>query len=285
MAIETLMQIIANGLVRSGVYTLVALGLTLVLSMMNIVNFAHGQFYMLGAFAMYYIAGVLKINFVLAIFAAMVFVGIFGILVERLTFRKVRGQLLQGLIVALSLGMLIETGAHLIFGPDEKGVAPPLPGRINIFGAVVSYEKVILIIACALLTLGLSLLVFKTKFGRSLRAVAQDEEAALMLGINVNRESALVFGLGCAIAAAAGGLMAPILFVSPFMGMEMMIKALAVIILGGMGSFGGVVLGALLLGFVESFGLTYLGYGTNLVSFGLIVLILLVKPTGFMGHE
>ena len=285
MAIETLMQIIANGLVRSGVYTLVALGLTLVLSMMNIVNFAHGQFYMLGAFAVYYIAGMLKINFVLSIFAAIVFVGIFGMIVERLTFRKIRGQLLQGLIVAISLGILLETGAHLIFGPDEKGVAPPIPGRINLFGAVVSNEKVILIIISALLTLALSLLVFKTKFGRSLRAVAQDEEAALMLGINVNRESALAFGLGCAIAAAAGGLMAPILFVSPFMGSEMLIKALAVIILGGMGSFGGVVLGALLLGFVESFGLTYLGYGTNLVSFGLIVLVLLVRPTGFMGHE
>ena len=94
MAIETLMQIIANGLVRSGVYTLVALGLTLVLSMMNIVNFAHGQFYMLGAFAVYYIAGMLKINFVLSIFAAIVFVGIFGMIVERLTFRKIRGQLL-----------------------------------------------------------------------------------------------------------------------------------------------------------------------------------------------
>ena len=96
--------------------------------------------------------------------------------------------------------------------------------------------------------------------------------------------AALAFGLGCAIAAAAGGLIAPILFVSPFMGMEMLIKALAVIILGGMGSFGGVVLGGLLLGFVESFGLTYLGYGANLLSFGIIVLVLLIRPTGFFGH-
>ncbi|MFC1825046.1 branched-chain amino acid ABC transporter permease [Thermodesulfobacteriota bacterium] len=284
MAIETLMQIIANGLVRGGVYILVALGLTLVLSIMNIVNFAHGQFYMLGAFVVYYLASILHVNFVMAIVAAMLVVGVFAMLVERLTFRHLRGQFLQGLIIAISLSWLIETGALLFFGPDEKGVAPPIPGKLNIFGAVVSNEKMILVVVCALLTVGLSLLVFKTKFGRAVRAIAQDEEAALMLGISVDRISALAFGLGCAIAAAAGGLIAPVLFVSPFMGMEMLIKALAVIILGGMGSFGGVVLGGLLLGFVESFGLTYLGYGANLLSFGIIVLVLLVRPTGFFGH-
>jgi branched-chain amino acid transport system permease protein len=285
MALETFMQILANGLVRGGVYILVALGLTLVMSIMNIVNFAHGQFYMLGAFVLYYLSVLYHVNFVVAIVAAMVIVGIFGMLVERLTFRHVRGQLLQGLIVAISLAWLLETGAHLIFGPEEKGVAAPLPGKVSFLGAVISNEKITLVVVCALLTIGLSLLVFTTKFGRAMRAVAQDEEAALMLGISVNRVSSLAFGLGCAIAAAAGGLIAPILFVSPFMGTEMLIKALAVIILGGMGSFGGVVLGGFLLGFVESFGLTYLGYGANLISFAIIVLVLLIRPEGFFGHS
>jgi len=285
MAIDTLMQILFNALVRSGVYILVALGLTLVLSMMNIVNFAHGHFYMLGAFAVYYLAAVYKLNFGVAVVGAMVLVGVFSILVERLTFSRVRGQLLQGLIVALGVAWLLEASAHLVFGPDEKGVPSPFPGQFKLLGAVISNDKVVLIAVCAALTIGLSLLVFKTKFGRALRAVAQDEEAASMLGINPGRVSYQVFCLGCALAAAAGGLMAPILFVSPFMGMEMLIKALAVIIIGGMGSFAGVVLGALLLGFVESFGLTYVGYGTNLLSFGLIVAVLILKPTGFMGHE
>jgi branched-chain amino acid transport system permease protein len=285
MALETLMQILANGLVRGGVYILVALGLTLVLSIMNIVNFAHGQFYMLGAFVLYYLTTLYHVNFIIAIIAAMVIVGLFGMLVERMTFRRVRGQLLQGFIIAISLVWLLETIAHLVFGPDEKGVSSPLPGKVIFLGAVISNEKIILVVVCALLTVGLSLLVFYTKFGRAVRAVAQDEEAALMLGINVDWVSSVAFGLGCALAAAAGGLIAPILFVSPFMGLDMLIKALAVIILGGMGSFPGVVIGGLLLGFVESFGLTYLGYGANLISFGLIVFVLLVKPTGFLGHE
>ncbi len=284
MELETIMQIIANGLVRGGIYITVALGLTLVMSIMNIVNFAHGQFYMLGAFVVYYLTTVLHLNFVISIAGAMLIVGVFGIIVERLTFKRVRGDLLQGLIIAIGLSMLIETGASLIFGPDEKGVASPMPGTANLLGAVISYDKLTLMLICAVLTLALAWLTFKSKFGRAIRAVAQDEEAATALGINVNLMSAATFGIGCAVAGAAGGLVAPVLFVSPFMGGEMLTKALAVIILGGMGSFGGVVLGGLLLGFVESFGLTFLGYAANLLSFAIIVLVLLVKPTGFMGH-
>jgi branched-chain amino acid transport system permease protein len=284
MELDTIMQIIANGLVRGGVYILVALGLTLVMSIMNIVNFAHGQFYMLGAFVVYYLTTALHLNFATSIAGAMLIVGVFGMIVERLTFRKVRGDLLQGLIIAIGLSMLFESGASLLFGPDEKGVASPMPGTANLLGAIVSFDKLVLMVSCTILTLALGWLTFKSKFGRAIRAVAQDEEAAMALGININLVSAITFGIGSAVAGAAGGLIAPVLFVSPFMGGEMLTKALAVIILGGMGSFGGVVLGGLFLGFVESFGLTFIGYAANLLSFAIIVLVLLVKPTGFMGY-
>lgn len=284
MPSELLMQAAVNGLERAGIYILVALGLTLVLSIMNIVNFAHGHFYMLGAFAIYYFYGQFHINYIVAIVLAMLTVGIFGIVLEKLTFSRVRGQLLQGLIVAIGLVWLIEKGAQLIFGPDEKGVAPPIAGTIDVAGAVISIEKLIVVGACILLTLGLYALIFWTKMGRSVRAVAEDREAALMQGISVGRVSALTFGLGCALAAAAGGLVAPIYFVSPFIGMEPLLKALAVIVMGGMGSITGVVAGGLLLGFVESFGLTFVGYGANLIAFIIVIFILLVRPQGFFGR-
>lgn len=284
MPTELLMQAGVNGLERAGIYILVALGLTLVLSIMNIVNFAHGHFYMLGAFAIYYFYAQFHINYVVALVLAVLTVGVFGIILEKLTFSRVRGQLLQGLIVAIALVWLIEKAAHLIFGPDEKGVAPPIAGTIDFAGAVISKEKLVVVGACILLTLGLYALIFWTKMGRSIRAVAEDREAALMQGISVGRVSALAFGLGCALAAAGGGLVAPIYFVSPFIGMEPLLKGLAVIVMGGMGSITGVVAGGLLLGFIESFGLTFLGYAANLIAFVFIIFILLVRPQGFFGR-
>jgi len=284
MAVDVVVQVLINGLQRGGVYILVALGMTLVLSIMNIVNFAHGQFYMLGAFVVYYVATLFKINFFVALVISMLVLALFGILVERFTFREVRGQLLQGLMVSIGLGGLFETGAQLLFGADEKGVISPAPGKINFLGAVITGEKLIAIGSCALLTILLYILVFQTKLGRAVRAVAEDREAAAMQGISIDRMNALAFAIGCALAAAAGGLVAPILFVSPYIGADSMVKALAVIIMGGMGSITGCVVGGILLGLIESIGLTYVGYASNIIVFVIIVLVLLFKPTGFFGR-
>jgi branched-chain amino acid transport system permease protein len=284
MPLDMLMQVFVNGLQRGGIYILVALGMTLVLSIMNIVNFAHGQFYMLGAFVVYYLAAVFHVNFFVALIVSMIVIALFGIFIERITFKKVRGQLLQGLMVSIGLGTLIETGGQIVFGSDEKGVSSPVTGTVNFAGASITAEKLMAIGVCALLTIVLYIFVFMTKLGRAIRAVAEDREAAAMQGISIDRMNALAFAIGCALAAAAGGLVAPILFVSPFIGIESMIKALAVIIMGGMGSITGCVVGGIILGLIESLGLTFLGYGANLIVFAIIVLVLLIKPTGFFGR-
>ena len=283
---ETIWQGIFNGLVMGWIYVLVALGLTIVFSIMGIVQFAHGEIYMLGAYCTYWIAVVLGLNVFIALLLAALIMGLVGVILERLLFRRFRGQIEGSIIVAIGLILLLQTIAAIGFGTQDKWIPTTIAGTLNIWNIKIPWERALSVITGIILVLALFLFIRKTKMGQAMIATSQDIEAAILQGIDVNRVSMVSMAIGCALAAIAGSLMGAIFGVQPVMGSYAMEKGIAVIILGGLGSIWGAVIGGLLLGLID--GLVPLGSNTtvaSIIGFSLIVLILIVKPQGFLGHE
>ena len=283
---ETIWQGIFNGLVMGWIYVLVALGLTIVFSIMGIVQFAHGEIYMLGAYCTYWIAVVLGLNVFIALLLSALIMGFVGIILERLLFRQFRGQIEGSIIVAIGLILLLQTIAAIGFGTQDKWIPTTIAGALNIWNIKIPWERALSVITGIILVLALFLFIRKTKMGQAMVATSQDIEAATLQGIDVNRVSRVSMAIGCALAAIAGSLMGAVFGVQPVMGSYAMEKGIAVIILGGLGSIWGAVIGGLLLGLID--GLVPLGANTtvaSIIGFSLIVLILIVKPQGFLGHE
>ena len=283
---ETILQGIFNGLVMGWIYVLVALGLTIVFSIMGIVQFAHGEIYMLGAYCTYWIAVVLGLNVFVALLLAALLMALAGIILEKLLFRRFRGQIEGSIIIAIGLILLLQTIAAIGFGTQDKWIPTMIPGVLDIGNIKIPWERALSVIIGMILVLVLFLFIRGTKMGQAMIATSQDVEAATLQGINVNRVSMVSMAIGCALAAIAGGLMGAIFGVQPVMGSYAMEKGIAVIILGGLGSIWGAVIGGLLLGLID--GLVPLGANTtvaSIIGFSIIVLILIVKPQGFLGHE
>lgn len=281
-----LFQVVLNSLVLGLTYVLMASGLTLVFGIMRIVNFAHGQMYMLGAYALYYAYNYLHINYFLSILISATLIGFFGILIERAVIRPfIKGPIIPILSMILGVMTLLDGLAAIVFGDQDEAVQSPFSGEIIHLGPVtLSLERIVIIITGMLIILGLYWFIFRTKEGKAIRAMGQDRHAATLQGISVNRVSTLVMGIGCALAAAAGSIIAPIFVINPFIGHTPLFKALIVITLGGMGSIWGALLGGLILGFIEGFGYTYGGMATEMFGFFLVMAILLIRPRGLFGE-
>jgi branched-chain amino acid transport system permease protein len=257
--------------------------LTLIFSIMGIINFAHGEFYMLGGFAAYYLAQVAGMNYIAMLAVTFLAVCAFGFCLERLLFEPLRAQPLSGFIASLGLLLVLQAGVSILFGVTDKRVDSPFPGILHGYGLVISRERLFVMMASAVLIALLYCFLRWSKQGLALRAAAQEWEAAAVLGINVNRISGLAFGMGCALAAAAGALLAPVFYVTPTMGAQPLVKAFIIVIIGGMGSLPGAVAGGALLGLVESIGPMFFSAATvDLLGFGAIVVLLLVRPTGLV---
>ncbi|HWP74093.1 MAG TPA: branched-chain amino acid ABC transporter permease [Methylomirabilota bacterium] len=284
MPIELLIQALLNGFGLAVVYILVALGLTLIFSILEVINFAHGEFYMLGGFAAYYLSAVGGLNYVATLVLAMLLVGLAGVVAERLVFRHLRGKTLNAFIVSLGLLWVLQATAQLSFGVLDKSVPSAVSGIVRLGGVIVSRERMFVILTAVALIVGLHLFLKFTRTGQAMRAVAQDAEAAALQGVNIELTSALGFGIGCALAGAAGALLAPIFAVSPTMGALPVVKAFIIIIVGGMGSLPGAVLGGLLLGAVEGVGTLFMSSAAvNILGFLMVIAILLLRPRGLLG--
>ncbi len=284
MTFETLLQPLIYGLQIGVTYVLLALGLTVIFSIMNIVNLAHGEFYMLGAFTVFYVTGLLKVNYFVALAISIVVVAAIGLFFERIFFRPARGEVVPTVIVGIGLMWLLQTVAQLVFGAQPRGMKEVFQGGVSFLHVNLSGSRVAAGITSVLLVAGVYLFVYGTKQGKALQAVAQDREAAMLLGIDVGKVGRIGFGLGCGLAGVAGGIMAPIFFVEPTMGTTTLIKSMSIIILGGVGSIPGAALGGLILGIVESYGQTFLGYTATTFPFLIILLVLIFKRTGLMGR-
>jgi branched-chain amino acid transport system permease protein len=284
MTLEILLQPLVYGLQIGVTYILLALGLTVIFSIMNVINLAHGEFYMLGAFTVFYMNGLLKVNYFVALLLSVVVVAGVGMFFERIFFRPARGQVVPTVIVGIGLMWLLQTAAQLVFGAQPRGMKEAFQGSVSFLNINLSDSRIVAGIISILLVVAVYLFIYKTKQGKAIQAVAQDREAAMSLGIDVGKVGTIGFGLGCGLAGAAGGIMAPIFFVEPTMGTTTLIKSLSVIVLGGVGSIPGAALGGLILGIVESYGQTFLGYSATTFPFLIILLILIFKRTGLMGR-
>ena len=281
-----LAQALLNGLVIGAMYMLMAVGFTLVFGIMRVVNFAHGEFYMLGAFTGFFTYVYWEIPFVACLVIAALIVGILGMLVERTLIQPFRSDEMSGMIATLAISVIIQNGAVLLWGPVPRAMPDIVTGTLAIGPFSFPWSRLVVIAAAALIFVVFWLFMQRTRLGRAMRAVAQDTEAALIQGIRVNYIYPLAFGISVALAALAGALMGPVFSVSPFVGSTPMLKAFVVVILGGLGSVPGAVVGGLMLGMIESFTATMFGsLVSDILQLLLVILILLVRPAGLLGQR
>ncbi len=288
---ELILQTSVNALVASSFTALMAVGLVLIFGVMGIVNFAHGELYMVGAFAVWYLHSVLAWPFLLALAGAILIVAAIGAVMERLLFRPMRSNPLGGLIMSVGTLFILQVAA-LEFGGGTgraKHVTPPWRGVVEVFGidgVTVPVQRLAVIGISVVLLGGLWLFLHRTKAGWALRACAQDPEAAALQGISIDRFALLARVLGAGLAGAAGAVMAPLLPVEPSMGHAVIVTAFIVIIVGGIGSVEGAVLAAVIYTFFDTFVTTFLD-GTIASILGLLImmLVLVIKPTGLMGVQ
>ena len=279
-------QICLNGLTMSLTYILIALGFSLIFGVARTFNFAHGELYMLGGWGVVILFGKLGLNYGLSLLITMVVIGIIGIGIDKFFFRPFRGQVTAPLVVALGLQLLIAALALIVFGEKDVSVPSAFSGMTQIGTSRISNERISVILISAVLLVGVYVFTRSTKPGLAMRAVPQNMEGALLQGVNIDRICYIAFFIGALLAAAAGGLLAPMLYVNVFQGPWAVFKAIIVVSLGGAGSIGGTCLAGLIVGFVEVFSYHYLGSAVSeIVGFFLIIVILLVKPRGLFGRE
>jgi branched-chain amino acid transport system permease protein len=284
--LDVTLQFIANGLVTGAFYALSALGLTLIFGMMRVVNFAHGEFYMMGGLIAYWLAGELGLNFYLTIAAVVVLMAGFGWLVDRLLIRPLRGQnILTTALVTIGLSIFLVNTFQVIFGTTPRKIPTPFPTKPIFLGPVVTNEPRLFALAIgAAAILGAHLLIRRTRLGKAMRATFQQKEAAALVGIEVERIYGFTFALGTAMAAISGVLLGSIFVAQPTVGGLVSLKAFVVVILGGMGSFAGAIVGGLILGVSESLWGGYIATGyQDVIGFVLVIVILLVRPYGLFG--
>lgn len=280
------LQATIDALMISMSYILVALGLTLMFGILRVFNFAHGEVYMIGGFVAYYFYGQFNMNYFITLILSLLIGGILGLIFERFIFRPFRERPFNGFIASLGLIWILQTIAATSFGVLDKSVPAVFPGVIRALGVSLSAERLGALTIGLFMGLAMYLLIQRTKTGKALRAVAQDREAASLQGVNVNRMTAFAFALGSSLAAAVGALLSSIYLVNPYIGHMPVVKAFIVIILGGMGSLPGAVLGGIILGFIEGFTAIYFNIGTvSTINFVVVIFILLVRPKGLLGRE
>jgi branched-chain amino acid transport system permease protein len=318
----TFLQQLINGISLGSIYALIALGYTMVYGVLKLINFAHGDVFMVGAFMGYYLANGLGVRAAQSLFAnpegnflsrlvthgiigggggepsvftallimllAMLICAILGVIIERFAYRPVRKySRLTALITAIGVSLLLENGGQFVFGADPKPF-PQLIASRNIQlpgGAVITNQDLIVLVIAIILMVALQLVVFRTKVGKAMRAVSFNLQSAKLMGINTDRIISYTFALGSALAAAAGVLVAiRIPRIDPLMGILVGLKAFVAAVLGGIGNIPGAVLGGLLIGMTETMVVGYLSPTyRDAVAFAILILVLLLRPSGLLG--
>lgn len=287
------LQQLINGLSLGSIYALIALGYTMVYGIVKLINFAHGDIMMMGAYAGYFVLmsmGATVQGFAVALIVSMIFCGVLGILIERFAYKPLRNApRLNSLITAIAVELILQNLMRVLpfVGPDPREFPTLKLGEIVIGSVAIPGIKALVIIGSVVLMILLNLLVNYTKTGRAMRSVSFDLQASSLMGINVNKTISITFALGSVLAAAAGILYASAYpQVDPMMGYMPGLKAFVAAVLGGIGSIPGAMIGGIILGIAET--LTK-GYGpsqyADAISFGILILILLIKPTGLLGKK
>jgi branched-chain amino acid transport system permease protein len=285
--LDQLLQHLLNGLLLGATYSLLGIGLTLVFGLMNVVNFAHGEFYTLGAYATFAALALASVSFFVAIPLAIVAGALAGAVCERVLLRPLRAQSIDTvMLVMIGLWIAMQNAELVGWGGVAKSVPTPFPTEPLVLGPVsVAPLRVFVFGVSGLLILGAHLLLSRTRLGRAMRATFQDRETAALMGVSIERIHTITFAFGAGLAGAAGALLGPVFLLYPSMGDLASLKAFSVVILGGLGNFGGAALGGLVLGIAEELGAGYISSGyRDAVGFLMIVVVLLLRPSGLFAR-
>jgi branched-chain amino acid transport system permease protein len=283
--IELLAQTGLNAIYAASYLALIAVGLVLIFGVMGVINFAHGELYMLGAYAVVALYADAQMPFLFAVAVGLAFVGVVGLGMERALFRPLRNNPLGGLVASIGFLMVLQALAVMGFGVRMEHI-PPVSQEVITFSDKVrlAMPRLWVIIAAIILLTGLWVFLKKSRFGWALRASAQDPEAAALQGISINQTSRLAMFIGAALAGVAGALTAPLVSVNPHMGHSVIVAAFIVIIVGGIGSLEGAVVASVVYAFVHTVVTTFWdGVIADIVGLMLMLMVLIVKPTGLFG--
>ena len=286
---DQFLQQLINGLSLGSIYALVALGYTMVYGIIKLINFAHGDVYMIGAYTAFWVTTYMGFGFLPALITCMVVCGILGMLIERIAYKPLRGApRITALITAIGVSYVIEYTTQFFMGTSVKTFPQVLPNESFQFGSIrISYMQMVIFAITILLMFLLTFIVQKTKIGRAMRAVSADEDAARLMGINVDTTISITFLLGSALAGAAG-LLVGLYYNSatPLMGMIPGLKAFIAAVFGGIGSIPGALIGGLFIGIAETMTVAY---GSSLyrdaVVYAILIIVLIVKPSGLLGKN
>ena len=286
-----ILQYLINGISIGSVYAIIALGYTMVYGIAKMLNFAHGDIIMVGAYISFCVTNYLGLPAVASVIAAMAVCTLLGILIEKLAYMPLRGTpSLAVLITAIGVSYFLQNGAQLIWGSAPKNYASIVPLKpIFLAGGdlVITGEVIVTILASVLIMVGLTLFTTKTKIGKAMRAVSEDRAAAQLMGISVNNTISMTFAIGSALAAIAGVLLcSTVPTLQPTTGAMPGIRAFTAAVFGGIGSIPGAMLGGILLGIIETFSKAYISTQfSDAIVFSVLIIILLVKPAGLLGKQ
>jgi branched-chain amino acid transport system permease protein len=287
--LSVIIQQCLNGLVVGSLYVLVALGLTLIYGVLVQINFAHADIVTIGAFTAYFITPLSGGSYILGIVAAIIVGGILGWLLNAAIFSPLRegGSELLPLIATIGVSIMLQNAMLLAFGPVPYSFSTPYSNHVLRYSGIFLTVQNIVIIAVSTVTIGLLYCFMKfTYLGKALRAVSQDRETAGLMGVNPNHVIMLTFVVASALAGMSGALLGPILVLTPFAGTSVIIKAFAIVIIGGFGNVEGTILAGLLVGLIESFSTQFLDPGLiDIVVFALLLVTLAVRPTGLIAER
>jgi branched-chain amino acid transport system permease protein len=281
-------QSLANGILIAGLYAAVTLGLTLVLGVMGIVNFAHGELVMLGAYNTFWLFALLGIDPLLSLAMSGLLLFFIGIGIYRFTIRPIlKDPPLNQLLLTLGISIFFQNLAMILWKTDSRSVMTSYSGMSLHLGIVhIGFTRLITFLIAVLLTILLVLFLHKARPGRAMRAVSENNTASWLIGINVQRTYLLAFGVASALAGASSALVSTVMYTFPMVGFKLSLKAFCILVLGGLGNIPGALFGSLILGLTESFVGTYVPEGSGWaegISFILLIIILLIKPTGLAG--
>ncbi len=281
-----LLQTVVNSIAASSVYAIIAVGLAMAFGVMKMANFAHGEFYMVGAYVVYFFYAIHGWPFPLAVLMAVPIVGAIGVATERLIFRPTRSNVLAGFMATAGLALILQVLVGQTWGVGlMRSVPTPYMGAADIMGAKVGWQRVLIVPVATAMLGALWFFLFHVKQGKALRACAQDPDTARLQGISINRMTMLAMAISGAYAGMAGALMAPIQPVTPYMGHSVILTAFIVVVMGGMESIAGAVLASFILGFIHTFVTTLSdAVMAQMVGVACMATILVVRPQGLLGR-
>lgn len=286
-----LLQLTIDGLTRGAMYGLMATGLALIFGIVRVINMGHGELFMLGAYAMYFLTTMVGLPPVLGIVGASAFLFVLGMVMERGLIAPLRARLgenwlVDGYVLTIGLMVILQNAALMMFGPREYGVASFWPGRVELGDLVIANERIVILIAAVVLASGLGAFLHYTSVGRAIRATAEHPRAAQALGINTSHMYTLTFGIGSALAGAVGAILLSIYPAFPTVGGEILLKAFVVVIVGGLGNVWGAMLAGPLLGLIEAYSTAFVSGGWQNTTISVVViLVLFLRPQGLFSKQ